>query len=159
MPSFPLFRPQRSQTALSLVFLIGGIIVLVGVTLSYLVISFTNASFGFQAANRALTTARYIARETNYPAAAIVLSESLYMGTVEGILVLVRQTDASHRILMVVSHNPSVTAFSNFLSGDTIERMPTCAIACMEFDTDDWKSLGRGTGRTIYYEYPKKHFR
>lgn len=50
-------RRGSGQAALSLVFLIGGIMVLIGVTLAFLVISFINASMGFQSANRALAVA------------------------------------------------------------------------------------------------------
>ncbi len=46
-------RLRSGQAALSLVFLIGGIIIFIGATLAFVVISFINSSFGFQAANRA----------------------------------------------------------------------------------------------------------
>ena len=59
MPLGPLsFRdPRRGQATLSLVFLVGGIVILIGVTLSVLVISLINSGYGFQAANRALARA------------------------------------------------------------------------------------------------------
>ena len=45
------------QAALSLVFLTGGIILLVGLSLAFLAISFINSSFAFQSANKALAAA------------------------------------------------------------------------------------------------------
>lgn len=48
---------KRGQATLSLVFLTGSIAVAVGVGLAFLVISFANSAFGFQAANRALAIA------------------------------------------------------------------------------------------------------
>lgn len=48
---------RRGQAALSLVFLVGGTVVLIGATLTFLVISFINSAFGYQAANRALGVA------------------------------------------------------------------------------------------------------
>ena len=110
-------------------------------------------------ADRALTTARFMAREMKYRAADIVISESLYMGTLEDMLDLVQRSDGAHRTVMVVSHNPAITLFSNFLSGDNIEKIPTCGIVFLEFDTNDWKDIDRGSGRVKFYEYPKKHFR
>lgn len=47
------FNTKRGQTALSLVFVMGGIIVLFSVTLALLALSFLNSTYGFQAANRA----------------------------------------------------------------------------------------------------------
>jgi hypothetical protein len=51
-------RSTRGQTALALVFVIGGIIVLFGTTLAFLAFSFLNSTYGFQAANRASALAR-----------------------------------------------------------------------------------------------------
>jgi hypothetical protein len=48
---------KKGQTALSLVFVIGGIIVLFSVTLALLALSFLNSTYGFQAANRAAALA------------------------------------------------------------------------------------------------------
>ena len=45
------------QAVLSLVFLIGGIAILVGVSLAFLVTSFLSTSFGFEASQRALAVA------------------------------------------------------------------------------------------------------
>ena len=53
------FRKENlgGQAALALVFLIGGAVVLVGITLAFLVYNFVNSTSGFQAANRALGVA------------------------------------------------------------------------------------------------------
>lgn len=44
---------QSGQAALSLVLLVGGTVVLIAATLFFLIISFINSTFGFQAANQA----------------------------------------------------------------------------------------------------------
>jgi hypothetical protein len=49
--------PRQGQAALSLVFLIGGIALLVSVTLAVIAISFLNSTFAFQSANRAYANA------------------------------------------------------------------------------------------------------
>lgn len=56
-PTTCKLESRRGQAALSLVFLTGGIIVLIGVSLAFLAISFINSSFGFQSANKALAAA------------------------------------------------------------------------------------------------------
>ncbi|RJP45820.1 hypothetical protein C4587_00300 [Candidatus Parcubacteria bacterium] len=45
---------MRGQAALSFVFLVGAVIVLIGTSLAFLAISFVNSSFGLQASQRAL---------------------------------------------------------------------------------------------------------
>ena len=47
----------RGQAALSLIFLIGGIALLVAITLSLVAINFLNSTFAFQSANRAMAFA------------------------------------------------------------------------------------------------------
>lgn len=53
-----LSRETSGQATLSLVFLVGGIIILISVTLAFLVVTFLNSSYGYQASNRALATAQ-----------------------------------------------------------------------------------------------------
>lgn len=54
----PSFRFRRAgQTALSMTFLLGGIIVAVAVTLAFIVFSFLNASIGFERSTRAFVIA------------------------------------------------------------------------------------------------------
>jgi uncharacterized protein (UPF0333 family) len=48
---------NRGQATLALVFLIGGIIVVVGVSLAFIVTSFIISGYGFQSSNRALAVA------------------------------------------------------------------------------------------------------
>lgn len=56
IPRF-LILDKKGQVALSLTFLMGGIIVLVATTLALIVIAFLNASIGFQHSNRAYAVA------------------------------------------------------------------------------------------------------
>lgn len=58
LPTANCQLPRRGQTALAVVFVIGGIIVLFGTTLAFLALSFLNSTYGFQAANRAAALAR-----------------------------------------------------------------------------------------------------
>jgi len=52
-----LHSRQQGQAALSLIFLIGGIALLVAITLSLVAINFLNSTFAFQSANRAMASA------------------------------------------------------------------------------------------------------
>ncbi|MDO8574441.1 MAG: hypothetical protein Q7R86_02340 [bacterium] len=45
---------KDGQAAISMIFLIGGTILLIGVTLAFLIFSFITSAFGFKAANQAL---------------------------------------------------------------------------------------------------------
>ncbi|MEK7608187.1 MAG: hypothetical protein AAB495_01265 [Patescibacteria group bacterium] len=48
---------KKGQTTLSITFIIGGIILLIGTTLAFLALTFLNSSFGYIAANKAIALA------------------------------------------------------------------------------------------------------
>lgn len=54
---YVLHSRRQGQAALSLIFLIGGIALLVAITLSLVAINFLNSTFAFQSANRAMALA------------------------------------------------------------------------------------------------------
>lgn len=56
-PKFSILYSTGGQATLSLAILVGGTAVLIGLTLAFLTISFTNSSSGFQSAERALVAA------------------------------------------------------------------------------------------------------
>ncbi len=57
LSTFYFLPSRKGQTALSLVFLIGIVIVSIGATIAFLSSSFLSSGYGFQAANRALAIA------------------------------------------------------------------------------------------------------
>ncbi len=54
---YVLCSHRGGQATLTLAFVVGGTVVLIGATLAFIVISFINSSFAFQSANRALAAA------------------------------------------------------------------------------------------------------
>lgn len=108
-------------------------------------------------AQRAITTARLIAAETGYPERAIATREDLYDASVDTLLDCVQSLDAREPRTALVGHNPGLTQLYNALTGETLDNLPTCAVAVIEFDLDDWRAVHPGLGRATLLEYPKKH--
>lgn len=85
-------RPGSGQAAISLIFLVGGTILLVGVTLAFLIFSFISSTFGFQAANRALGVAMggvndtlfQISRNKNFVPPSVTIGCGKYAVDVDG---------------------------------------------------------------------------
>lgn len=103
---------------------------------------------------RALTTARYLADAIDYDQDTIQIDSDMYFSGIEGMLTLVQNCDPAINALMLVGHNPDMTAFSNFLCGYHTSNMPTCAISTIEFDTE-WEKISRSKGTLVDYDYPK----
>lgn len=106
---------------------------------------------------RAITTARLIAAELNYPEKRIRLLDELYLADLDDLLQCAHSLDSKYKHVALVGHNPGFTDFCNYLSGENIANLPTCAVALIEFDLDDWRAVHRDSGKLARFEYPKKH--
>lgn len=107
-------------------------------------------------AKRAISTARRIADEIGFPREAIVSEDRLYLASVEDIVDVVRRTGNEVNSLMIFGHNPGFTDTANTLCGSDIYNIPTCGIAAIRFDTDDWQSVQPGEGQLLFFDFPKK---
>ncbi len=106
-------------------------------------------------AQRAMTTARYLADEIDFPDDRIETDELLYFSGIDTMLDIVQRQEPLLNTLMLTGHNPDMTSFLNFLVGYQTDNMPTCAIATIGFDSQ-WSEVGRGSGQLLNYDFPKK---
>lgn len=107
-------------------------------------------------AKRAITTARKIAKEIEYPKDKILQNKNIYEANVNTLLQLVNQIDNQNQIVFLFGHNPGFTDFLNYLTGENISNIPTCGITQINFEINDWKEVSKDLGTLIRFEYPKK---
>jgi phosphohistidine phosphatase len=107
-------------------------------------------------AKRALATARIIAEKIGYPQAQIEISDEVYAAGATTLLRIVKRVDDSIVRVMLVGHNPELEGFLNYLVPDQIDKVPTCAVACIDFAVDSWKKVARKKGTLAFFDYPKK---
>ncbi len=110
-------------------------------------------------AKRAFTTAKYIAEELNYPERKIIRDENLYEAGVSDLLKVISEIDDINESIMIFSHNPGITDFSNFISDKQIDNIPTAAVVSLILLTDHWDKIDKKTCRLEFFEYPKKYFK
>jgi phosphohistidine phosphatase len=85
----------------------------------------------------------------------------LYNGDVQAYLRPVRMLEAAVESAMIIGHNPNVQGLILALarSGDALDRVrakvPTGALATIEFDVEDWDAVRRGTGRLAAFVVPR----
>jgi phosphohistidine phosphatase len=106
---------------------------------------------------RAITTARSIAEKLGFPEQDVVQRADLYDASLNALLDCVSSLDNRYSKIALVAHNPGITALCNHLTGESITNLPTCAVALIEFDLDDWRAVDQDTGRLALYEYPRKY--
>ena len=99
---------------------------------------------------RAKDTASEVAKHSGYRGKNTEI-ESLYAAEPAAYLKVIRElADDYHRVL-IVGHNPGVEELIEILTGE-IHVIPTCTLAQIEFDIDDWSELllrGADRGRLV----------
>lgn len=106
-------------------------------------------------AKRAISTARRIAQELNFPKKAIVLEPIFYHDTMKDMIAVINAIPGDVNTLMIFGHNPMLTDLVNHLSGSDIFNIPTCGVAEIDFAVNDWEQVQRAKGRLIHFDFPK----
>jgi phosphohistidine phosphatase len=106
-------------------------------------------------ANRAHSTAKIIASEIGYDPDKIQINKTLYFNGRGEIIDLINKTADDINELMIFGHNPDFTGLVNILANQNIFNLPTCGIACIEFEVDSWKQIEVGNGQLKFYYSPK----
>ena len=86
----------------------------------------------------------------------IVVEERLYEAYAEEILEVIEEQDDWVDHLMVIGHNPGLTALANHLSSLDIENVPTCGVVELRYDIETWAVIGEAAAVEVDFDYPKK---
>ncbi len=107
-------------------------------------------------ANRAFTTAQIIAAAIGFKTEKIIKNPALYLASLDDLHNIINDTDEANSTLMIVGHNPGLTALANHLCRNHLENIPTCGIFCAALEHVLWKDVKEGSGRQLFFDYPKK---
>ncbi len=111
-------------------------------------------------AKRARKTARTIGAACGFKKNDIILKDSLYTFSANGILESIRQVPDSVNVLAVVGHNHGLTECAELLSGEFIDNVPTCGVVLISFSVVSWDKLAfhsSDKGKMLIFDYPKRH--
>jgi phosphohistidine phosphatase len=87
--------------------------------------------------------------------AEIQFEESVYGASSAELLKLARRLPKEKAIAMIVGHNPGLEDLVARLTRRP-ERMPTAALACIEFQIDRWEAVEDGEGKLAWLLTPKQ---
>jgi phosphohistidine phosphatase len=104
---------------------------------------------------RAQMTAKAMLQEWGWSETDPEIAELLYPGDADEILLWVPTLPQEADRVMIVGHQPDLSRLVELLTGDMPGEMPTCAVACCEFGTDDWNAVVRGSGHLKWVSTPK----
>ena len=106
-------------------------------------------------ATRAAMTARTVAEITGISEKQLVFDQAVYEAGVSDLVKVVGSTDSEVRNLMLVGHNPGLTAFASFLTGHMIDNIPTSGLCGIGFNIRSWSEIGENRGKFLFLETPK----
>jgi len=104
---------------------------------------------------RALTTARYFAKELGLEKSEIVKEPEIYEALTSTLMEVVNKLDNNTSFTALFGHNPGITSFVSNLCNTDLYNIPTCGVVLIEFPFDDWAMVSAGTGEMVFYDYPK----
>ena len=105
---------------------------------------------------RAHETAKIIARAIGYPPENIRIDRMLYHANADRMADQFFDVPDTVNSIMLVGHNPTFTNFVNLYLDEKIDWLPTSAVACVEFDTDEWIKVPTAKYNTKFVVTPKE---
>lgn len=112
---------------------------------------------------RARETLDLVLPQRSRAATEVVVEGALYLAPATVVLGLVHKAARSVRHLMIVGHNPGLHALALDLTGCGLRRdiaslavkFPTCALAILTFEADDWAEIRPAAGRLVLFVAPR----
>jgi|ERR1700752_212664 len=81
--------------------------------------------------------------------------ERIYEATLGELVQVVTGITDDRDVAIMIGHNPGFEELLGFLTGEH-RRMPTCALAKIEFEDVSWKDVRAGEGRLEWFIAPKE---
>ncbi len=106
-------------------------------------------------ARRARDTVQLMAGElTGGGPPQILYDPDLYAADEHELLKVVRAFADDFFEIMLVGHNPGLTALANRLAACDIENIVTCGVVRLEFSLSSWRQITGQCGHMLFYDYP-----
>lgn len=108
-------------------------------------------------ARRTRQTAKRIAAQLGYEVDDVRWEEKLYHCIAPVFEEMLYEVDNDVKTLFIIAHNPGITEFVNQLStAFNVDNMPTCGVAAVHFDAEEWSKVFFTERTPFLFEYPVK---
>ena len=105
---------------------------------------------------RAISTALIFMNKLNVATEQIKILREIYESSPGDILNKVRMTNPAINSLMVFGHDPSLTSLFGLLTGESLEKIPTSAVASISLSIDEWQKIVPAGGTLQFLHKPKE---
>ncbi len=93
-------------------------------------------------ANRARLTMQQLNNFLKLPEDSVRYEQSLYLASVAHLVSFIEQFSNQDQHIALIAHNPGLTELCNYLTGDQLANLPTCAVYNIQLHADEWKAVG-----------------
>ncbi|MFT6096760.1 MAG: phosphohistidine phosphatase [Nonlabens sp.] len=105
-------------------------------------------------AARALQTAIIVTEYVDYNFKNLKLKRDLYTFDSNDLLKIIATCDDNLNSLIIFSHNHGITDLVNQLGSTKFDNVPTSGVVAIDFDSNSWSALLKGT--TKFHLFPKQ---
>lgn len=107
-------------------------------------------------ARRATATASVIARELGLQPGLVEVRDALYLADVETLLAEIAAVDPRVRSLMVVGHNPGLSALATTLAPEYhLPALDTGTVCALRMEAHEWSELAHASALDAQYAAPR----
>jgi phosphohistidine phosphatase len=110
-------------------------------------------------AQRAFETSLYYAQAFGMSEKEIIYDKGIYDKGIRYIINTIQILSDAHQNILLIGHNPDLTAFCTAFSGQYFDNIPTSGVVSIDFDVNTWQEAMQKIGTLKFYEYPKKYFK
>lgn len=106
-------------------------------------------------ADRAIETARELAKALDFPLHRIRHDDRVYLAEPEQLVAILRSAPPTAEHVLVVGHNPGLSRLAAWVADDTgLGELPTAALVSLRGELDRWQDLSAGSLPRIAFETP-----
>jgi len=102
-------------------------------------------------ANRAIATAKVIAKCVGYPIKSIEINNDIYNSSHNIMMNVINSVLDIYSSIIIAGHNPTFHYLSQLLSDESLNEFPTCTVFCIEFDVDSWAQVIKGKKKFMIF--------
>ncbi len=107
-------------------------------------------------ARRARLTCDALNRHIEVPAQKINYVDALYLASLNTLVSVIENIDNHDDQVAIIGHNPGLTELCNYLTGNYLQNLPTCAVYSVRFCVDDWQAIAQESGNMISLITPRQ---
>jgi phosphohistidine phosphatase len=102
-------------------------------------------------AERTSETALIFAKNLSYPTEKIIYKEELYTFNESKLENVIKSCNNAFENVILFGHNEAITNFVNKFGDILIDNVPTAGFVAIQFDSNNWATINRGTIKKIIF--------